>query len=298
MPSMKENLSRTSNTSVMISLVLVIAGVITLLYPVAAAYIYNASHAREAQKYIESQKGMSDADRERWVAQAQSYNDRLAHIPILDPWLSRVSKDSGLYREYLAQLNAPGTDDAVMSVVSIPSINTTLPVFHGTDDDVLDKGLGHIYGSSLPVGGDGTHAVITGHSGLAEATMFDNLEKMQVGDMIYVDTVGKVLTYKVTNTEVVLPDEIESLRAQSGKDLLTLITCTPYAINTHRLLVHAERVETGEENLPQSTGGWESWMLWRILASLVILAVVLAIYLRRRAKNNEIRESLANAETK
>ncbi|ALF57243.1 fimbrial associated sortase [Corynebacterium pseudotuberculosis] len=284
---MKENLSKTLNKPVMISLVLVIVGVITLLYPVAAAYMHNASHAREAQKYIDVQKGVSDADRERWIAQAQSYNERLARIPILDPWLSRVSKDSGLYREYMAQLNAPGTDDAVMSVVSIPSITTTLPVFHGTDDEALDKGLGHIYGSSLPVGGENTHAVITGHSGLAEATMFDNLEKVQVGDMVYVDTVGKVLTYKVTDTEVVLPSEIESLRAQKGKDLLTLITCTPYAINTHRLLVHAERVETSEENLPQSAVRWEGWMAWRILAALAIVAVVLVIYLRRRAGNKE-----------
>ncbi|APA72453.1 class C sortase [Corynebacterium pseudotuberculosis] len=287
MPFMKENLSKTLNKPVMISLVLVIVGVITLLYPVAAAYMHNASHAREAQKYIDVQKGVSDADRERWIAQAQSYNRRLARIPILDPWLSRVSKDSGLYREYMAQLNAPGTDDAVMSVVSIPSITTTLPVFHGTDDEALDKGLGHIYGSSLPVGGENTHAVITGHSGLAEATMFDNLEKVQVGDMVYVDTVGKVLTYKVTDTEVVLPSEIESLRAQKGKDLLTLITCTPYAINTHRLLVHAERVETSEENLPQSAVRWEGWMAWRILAALAIVAVVLVIYLRRRAGNKE-----------
>ncbi|AER69896.1 class C sortase [Corynebacterium pseudotuberculosis] len=287
MPFMKENLSKTLNKPVMISLVLVIVGVITLLYPVAAAYMHNASHAREAQKYIDVQKGVSDADRERWIAQAQSYNERLARIPILDPWLSRVSKDSGLYREYMAQLNAPGTDDAVMSVVSIPSITTTLPVFHGTDDEALDKGLGHIYGSSLPVGGENTHAVITGHSGLAEATMFDNLEKVQVGDMIYVDTVGKVLTYKVTDTEVVLPSEIESLRAQKGKDLLTLITCTPYAINTHRLLVHAERVETSEQNLPQSAVRWEGWMAWRILAALAIVAVVLVIYLRRRAGNKE-----------
>ncbi|AKP09501.1 Fimbrial associated sortase-like protein [Corynebacterium pseudotuberculosis] len=287
MPFMKENLSKTLNKPVMISLVLVIVGVITLLYPVAAAYMHNASHAQEAQKYIDVQKGVSDADRERWIAQAQSYNERLARIPILDPWLSRVSKDSGLYREYMAQLNAPGTDDAVMSVVSIPSITTTLPVFHGTDDEALDKGLGHIYGSSLPVGGENTHAVITGHSGLSEATMFDNLEKVQVGDMVYVDTVGKVLTYKVTDTEVVLPSEIESLRAQKGKDLLTLITCTPYAINTHRLLVHAERVETSEENLPQSAVRWEGWMAWRILAALAIVAVVLVIYLRRRAGNKE-----------
>ncbi|MBH5300746.1 class C sortase [Corynebacterium silvaticum] len=287
MPSMRASLSRTSNKPVMISLVLVIVGVITLLYPVAAAYIYNAFHAREAQKYVDSHKDMSDADRERWIAQDQSYNERLAHIPILDPWLSRVSKDSGLYREYLAQLNAPGTDDAVMSVVSIPSIATTLPVFHGTDDEILDKGLGHIYGSSLPVGGPNTHAVITGHSGLAEATMFDHLEKVQVGDMVYVDTVGKVLTYKVTNTEVVLPQEIESLRAQNEKDLLTLITCTPYAINTHRLLVHAERVETEEHSLPQTASRWETWMLWRILAALAILAVVVGIYLRRRSGNKE-----------
>ncbi|AFH52849.1 Fimbrial associated sortase-like protein [Corynebacterium pseudotuberculosis 267] len=287
MPFMKENLSKTLNKPVMISLVLVIVGVITLLYPVAAAYMHNASHAREAQKYIDVQKGVSDADRERWIAQAQSYNERLARIPILDPWLSRVSKDSGLYREYMAQLNAPGTDDAVMSVVSIPSITTTLPVFHGTDDEALDKGLGHIYGSSLPVGGENTHAVITGHSGHRLPTMFDNLEKVQVGDMVYVDTVGKVLTYKVTDTEVVLPSEIESLRAQKGKDLLTLITCTPYAINTHRLLVHAERVETSEENLPQSAVRWEGWMAWRILAALAIVAVVLVIYLRRRAGNKE-----------
>jgi len=153
-----------------------------------------------------------------------------------------------------------------------------LPVYHGTRDDTLQKGLGHLFGTALPVGGLGTHAVITGHTGIPTATLFDDLIDVQVGDSIYLSTFGEKMKYRVYDTEVVLPDEVESLDAQTGRDLITLITCTPYGINSHRLLVHAERVEMDPEEaevLDQATSTMQWWM-W-LLAALAVAVISLLI---------------------
>lgn len=138
------------------------------------------------------------------------------------------------YEETLAEGKQIGT-------LVIPSIHVNLPIFHGLDDEVLFKGIGHMFGTSLPVGGKGTHAGLAGHSGVKNLKMLDDLEKVKVGNVFYVETLGKVLKYRVTSTEVVLPYEIEKLAPQKDNDLVTIITCVPYAVNTHRLLVTGER---------------------------------------------------------
>lgn len=143
---------------------------------------------------------------------------------------------------YHEMLSVNGT--SVMARIRIPAINVDLPVYHTDNEEVLHLGAGHLEQSSLPVGGENTHAVISAHSGMASAEMFSNLERMEIGDLFFIDVLGETLTYEVRTIETVLPDAIRSVSIEQGLDLVTLITCTPYGVNTHRLLVTGARIET------------------------------------------------------
>lgn len=134
-----------------------------------------------------------------------------------------------------------------MSYIEIPKIKCSLPIYHGTDEGVLQIAIGHIEGSSLPVGGVNTHCVLSGHRGLPSAKLFSNLDKLEEGDIFMIRTLDQTLTYEVDQIRIVLPDEVDDLKIEEGKDLCTLVTCTPYGINTHRLLVRGHRVANREE---------------------------------------------------
>jgi sortase A len=150
--------------------------------------------------------------------------------------------------EYEGLLNIAGGE--MMGYVDIPSIGVSLPIYHYTTDDVLSKGVGHLYGTSLPVGGENTHSVITGHRGLPSSKLFTDLDKVKVGDVFSIYVLGEELDYQVDQIDIVLPDEISSLSIEPGKDLVTLVTCTPYGVNTHRLLVRGHRIEKTDTAVP------------------------------------------------
>ena len=187
-----------------------------------------------------------------------------------------------------------------MATIKIPSINVNLPIYHGTENATLDKGIGHLFGTALPVGGESTHTVLTGHTGLGNATMFDQLTSVKVGDVFYIETAGRHLKYEVTDIRVVLPTETESLNKVDGKDLATLITCTPYGINTHRLLVTGERVPMDDDAVAaeaaQVKGSvMKPWMI-AVLASVVVILVIAAvIWLRSRKRTDEEPQALEGA---
>lgn len=270
-----------------------LTGIAVLLYPVVITQLSNIEQRSVANTYVEQTKDLSDQQREDQLEKARQYNESRAHGPIMDPWLARVSGDNFDYQEYAAQLNL--TD--VMANVAIPAIDMRLPVYHGTGDDVLDKGVGHLYGSDLPVGGIGTHAVLTGHTGLRTATLFDNLDKVKVGDAIYIQVSGETLKYQVEKLEVVLPNEAENLYPVADKDLLTLVTCTPYGINSHRLLVHAERVPMDEKDVAvvSSTDSGLVWQWWMIAAIAVTIIVIFGGFLwirsmLKKARNDQEEE--------
>jgi sortase A len=173
-----------------------------------------------------------------------------------------------------------------MARIRIPAIDVDLPVFHGTADATLARGIGHLYGSALPVGGPGTHAVLTGHNGFVQATLFDDIDQLTDGDTIVVSVAGEDLYYEVDQTLTVLPDEADALRQEPGHDYLTLVTCTPTGVNTHRLLVRAERVEAPSEEQTRSiiaddtaSAGFPWWAL--AIAGVGALTFV-AIKPRRR----------------
>ena len=175
--------------------------------------------------------------------------------------------------------------DPVMARIVIPSIHVSLPIYHGTDSRTLTEGVGHLFGTSLPVGGPSTHSVLTGHTGLSTATMFDNLNLLKKGDVFYVSSLGQTLKYEVNDITVVKPEETDSLRKVPGRDLVTLITCTPYGVNSHRLLVTGERVPmdptaAAAEEAKALPAPMQTWMKAIIVAVVIILAVVVGILVR------------------
>ena len=181
---------------------------------------------------------------------------------------------------------------AITARIRVPSVQIDLPVYHGTTDDVLARGAGHLYGTSLPIGGEDTHSVLTSHTGMSTATLFDHLSSVRLGDMMYVEVLGKTLAYQVDQIKVVLPNQVGDLTTVKGQDYLTLMTCTPYAVNTHRLLVRGHRVPYDDALAgaqPDDSNGLvlERWMYWMLagagLGLLVIVVIVIReVRLRRR----------------
>ena len=268
--------------------ILLLAGILVLLYPVLATQYNNQRQERIASEFsaVADQAG-PDAVAES-LRRADEYNLKASESPILDPWLDAQRPGTAQYQDYLSQLNL----NDVMATIKIPSIDVNLPIYHGTENATLDKGIGHLFGTALPVGGESTHTVLTGHTGLGNATMFDQLTSVKMGDVFYIETAGRHLKYQVTDIRVVLPTETESLNKVEGKDLATLITCTPYGINTHRLLVTGERVPMDDEAVAaeaaQVKGSvMKPWMIAVLASVVVILAIAGAIWLRSRKRKDE-----------
>ena len=268
--------------------ILLLAGILVLLYPVFATQYNNQRQERIASEFsaVADQAG-PDAVAES-LRRADEYNLKASESPILDPWLDAQRPGTAQYQDYLSQLNL----NDVMATIKIPSIDVNLPIYHGTDTATLDKGIGHLFGTALPVGGESTHTVLTGHTGLGNATMFDQLTSVKMGDYFYIETAGRHLKYQVTDIRVVLPHETESLNKVEGKDLATLITCTPYGVNTHRLLVTGERVPMDEAAVAaeaaQVKGSvMKPWMIAVLASVAVILAVAGILWLRSRKRKDE-----------
>ncbi|QPK78909.1 class C sortase [Corynebacterium lizhenjunii] len=266
--------------TILVTTLLVLLGLAVMVYPVVATQLNNLRQQRVADAYAQLEKEADPEQLNTAIEDARAYNQTRSTGPILDPWLAQVEKDNGDYKAYTDQLSY---GDAMARLV-VPTAGVNLPVYHGTDHHTLQIGVGHLYGSDLPVGGEDTHTVLTAHTGLPNATLFDNLKDVAEGDAIYVQVSGEKLKYEVDHIEVVLPNETDSLRPQAGQDLITLVTCTPYGINTHRLLVHGHRVELDHEDLEAFDAApalaWQWWM-WAFMAGAVLVALLLAAWLWR-----------------
>ena len=279
--------------------VLLVLGILVLLYPVIATYQNNLEQQRIAKAFSVEQTNLGPDVLKDELARADEYNRQAAEAPILDPWLESQRPNTPQYSNYLSQLDV----NPVMATVKVPSADISLPIYHGTETSTLEKGVGHLFGTALPVGGEGTHTVLTGHSGLGSATMFDHLNRVKVGDVFYIEVLGRHLKYKVTDIRTVLPNETESLNKVAGKDLATLITCTPYGINTHRLLVTGERVPMDDQQVAAESAKVEPAVVqtWMIAVVVGIIAVLIATavlwgFARKNRKKREA-EAAAAAET-
>lgn len=261
-----------------------VIGVGTLLYPTAAAWFSDRVHATEISGYVETVQNLAPSDKKALLDQARQFNKELPSGPLRDPYSLNdkgeqtiIGSGSDAYKKMLAV--GPG---GMMARISIPSIQADLPIFHGTDETTLSKGIGHLFGSALPVGGESTHSVLTGHSGFVSATLFDHLDQVAKDDTFSITTLDETIYYKVDQILTVLPDHTDALRKVEGKDYITLITCTPRGINSHRLLVRAERTDPpatttndGPQALPSTTTdpGFPWWALaLPCAAALSILA--------------------------
>lgn len=277
-------------SSRLVPLLLALVGMALLLYPVFATQ-WNNYRQNEITSYYARlvQEPQRSEALEESVAAARRYNQDTPGAPILDPWLSRVSQSNYPYQEYLTQLHVLEQ----MGQLVIPKIGVNLPIYHGTAPDTLERGIGHLYGSSLPVGGAGTHAVMTGHTGLTNATLLDHLDRLQVGDAFYLNVAGLRMKYRVQNVVVVEPSEVAALRVQAGRDLVTLITCTPYGINSHRLLVTGERTALDDSEAKVFSQGfnltWSWWMVLALAAAGLMLLLLLWWWRRGNGRRKQKR---------
>ena len=226
------------NRSTIILILIFLVGLSVMLYPTVSDYVNQRHQSRALASYDETVNEMSDADYTAYFEAADAYNQRLAATPNSFFTPEQVSG-------YDETLDVSGT--GIMGYITIPRIGVELPVYHGTSDGVLQVAAGHLEGSSLPVGGAGTHAVISAHRGLPSAKLFTNLDELEAGDTFTITVLDRVLTYEVDQISIVLPTETDNLKVVDGKDYVTLMTCTPYGINSHRLLVRGRRIETPDK---------------------------------------------------
>ena len=233
--------SKIISTIITVALILfLVVGLGVIFYPAISDW-WNSLHASRAiSDYVTAVEQVDNSELEKMIADAEAYNKRLYGNQTFD-------MEDQEYLEYEKLLDISGT--GIMGYISIPSINVNLPIYHGTSDEVLQIAAGHLAGSSLPVGGESTHSIISGHRGLPSAKLFTDLDKLVVGDTFVISILNENLTYRVDQIKVVLPEDTSELTITNGKDYCTLVTCTPYGINTHRMLVRGHRVENEEEEL-------------------------------------------------
>ena len=221
--------------------VLFVVSLGVILYPLIANYLSEKNRSLIETQYTEAIEQMDTTALDEVRAKAEEYNKTLVTIlekPYTKDALIKVAES------YDTLLNV--REDGLMGYVEIPAIGVNLPIYHGTEESTLDRGVGHLLGSSLPVGGTGTHCVLTGHSGLAGQKMFSDLNLLKEGDIFFLRVLGQTLAYKVCEINTVLPEDTGKLTIDAGRDLCTLVTCTPYGVNSHRLLVRGERTEYEE----------------------------------------------------
>ncbi len=213
-------------------------GVAILLYPTVSDYWNSFHQSRAIASYIEQIENIDPADYEAEWEKARAYNAELLKKP------NRFKLSEEEYAEYESLLNLTGS--GIMGYIEIPKINCTLPIYHGTDEAVLQIAVGHIEGTSLPTGDPGTHTVLSGHRGLPSAKLFTDLDQMEEGDLFVIRVLEEIMTYEVDQILIVLPEEMDGLAIDPEQDYCTLVTCTPYGINSHRLLVRGHRTENQE----------------------------------------------------
>lgn len=266
-----------------------LAGTLMLLYPPTASWFsqYNQSKIIKEISSDVSHEGSSRISQE--LLRAQEYNEDLVGGGLLAPG-SNVPTSDGSVREdteYGSLLNV--NSEGLIGRLRVPSVDIDLPIYHGTDAETLLKGVGHLQGTALPVGGQSRHTVLTAHRGLPEANLFNDLPQVRIGETFSIEVFNEVLTYRVVETQTVEPDETKALAPRFGKDLATLVTCTPLGINTHRMLVTGERVHPTPQADLDALGsapeipGFPWWSIW---LGTVLVLLGIWVYLAGRPRNS------------
>lgn len=277
----KANRKKKGRLSTAVLVAVFVVGLLILIYPTFSNW-WNTRGARKTiAQYDAAVDEIAEADYTAFFEAAEAYNEQLAAIGSASALLTE-----GVVEGYEDTLDITGT--GIMGYVTIEKIDVELPIYHGTSEGVLQIAAGHVEGSSLPVGGEGTHCVISAHRGLPSALLFTRLDELEEGDTFTITVLDRVLTYQVDQIAIVLPTELEDLYIQEGEDYCTLMTCTPYGVNTHRLLVRGVRIETAADaSLIRVTA--EAYEIDTIIVAsvaavplMVVLLVVLLVSTRKR----------------
>ncbi len=282
----KKSKSHSPVSAIIVTLVL-LTGISLLLYPTVADYINSLNYKKDIEDYRREVQQLDVNVRQEMLAAAHKYNtallERSARIGGLNPTMKK---------EYDSLLDPLGT--GMMGYIVIEKVGIYLPIYHGTGENVLQTGIGHIEGSSLPVGGVGTNAILSGHTGLPSSKLFSSIDQLKKGDIFELHILGEVLTYQVESAVVLLPKEAEKQEIDPQSDLCTLMTCTPYGVNSHRLLVTGVRIRTPKERLSDENKPFETIpasltpVLWAVIIGLPVLtAVVIAVVVRKVRLNRK-----------
>ena len=249
-----------------------------MLNPVISSYIHQRNQVGVIQDYREKVEQMTQEQIDEMKRAAMEYNARIAEVSI-----NQDAESSAASPDYWDILNV---NEDVMAYISIPLCDINLPIRHGCDETVLERSAGHIPGSSFPIGGINTHALITAHRGLPSAKLFTNLDRLKVGDQFYIHVQDETLAYEVDQIKVVLPEDTTDLRIFSGEDYVTLITCTPYGINTHRMLVRGTRTEyipqVEQDQVAEARKKHTRMLLLYIIGIVTALVVAFFVYILRK----------------
>ena len=257
----------------------IFVGFICAIYPFVADW-WNTQHmSRVISSYNENVTNMTERDYTTLLNAANEYNISLIYDS------NRFVENNQDHTLYHSLLNI---NNDIMGYIDIPKINVHLPIYHGTSEGVLQVAIGHLEGSSLPIGGESTHVILSGHNGLSKATLFSYLYKLEIGDMFTIHVLNEILTYQVESINKVLPNENELLEIQEGRDLVTLVTCTPTGVNTHRLLVTASRIPTIEDTeIIEETINQEVSYLYIILIIFSIILILITIIIIKHRKHKK-----------
>ena len=274
-----------SRLMTLLIVVVFVAGLSFLLYPTVSNLWNQAHQSRAIATYTEQVEKLDDSSNKEMLKVARKYNKEL--LKKADHWkLSKKDK-----KKYESLLDVSGT--GIMGYIEVPKIDCSLPIYHGTDEGALQIAIGHLEGSSLPVGGKSSHCVLSGHRGLPSARLFTDLDQMEEGDTFILNILGHKLAYEVDQIKVVLPEEMSDLEIQEGKDLCTLVTCTPYGINTHRLLVRGHRVKYVEtkvqeqKEVSKSKTGIRPVIAGAVAGVVVLFIIIFAVRRRRKHRNQQ-----------
>lgn len=268
------------NFTTLILLLILLMGLSLLLYPTVSDYWNSFHQSRAIASYAEAVADMDDDLYERMWQEAVAYNKKLAE----DGTNWHLSEEE--QKEYESILDVSGT--GIMGYIEIPEIKVSLPIYHGVDEGILQVAIGHIPGTSLPVGGEGSHCVVSGHRGLPSAKLFTDLDRLAEGDIFMMRILDETLTYEVDQILIVEPEDVSALEMEEGKDLCTLVTCTPYGVNSHRLLVRGHRIENLEDSssirVTADAQLIDSKLVAPAIAAPILLILLLLVLIRHRRR--------------
>ena len=261
--------SKQSNISNIFLVLILLAGLSLLLYPSVSDYWNSFHQSRAITSYAENVAGLDSEKYDRMLNEAQAYNRSILNR---EKRYVLTDEERAIYNEILNV-----SETGIMGYIEIPSINCTLPIYHGTEESVLQIAIGHLEWTSLPIGGSSSHCVISGHRGLPSAKLFTDLDELSEGDIFMLRVLDEVMTYEVDQISIVLPTQVEELHITEGEDYCTLVTCTPYGINTHRLLVRGHRIENIETKTIRVTA--DAIQIDPVLVAPVVAAPILLVLL-------------------